>query len=484
MKWFKFIQKVNTYVLVLLSNLVFSQAPDTTWTSNYHRGSYDMAYSIQQTSDNGFILAGESHLINTNYTDIMLVKTNAMGDSQWAKVYTDSLGLYAYSIQEDPTRNFVIAGKRYTSWGVENAYFLKTDENGDSLWSFTFGGDRNTYAVQVVCTPDSSYMFTGWQNRPSTYNDIFVYKMNANGGSGWYKYYNRGSDERANCIAATSDKGYIIGGFTDFHTAGMRDYYIIKIDSVGDTLWTKTYGSGWHDQCYAVQQTTDGGYILYGDSDSSSTTRALAIKTDPLGNVEWQKAYYRGTWYDKGRSVQQTSDGGFIFGGDSHNFGQGNDFGFFRTDLNGDTLWTKMVDNGGTEFAHSVLQSHDGGYILAGGTSYIGPHGGDFWVVKLNAFPTTIEEKKNISSTIQLMQNYPNPFNPTTTIEFNLPKSTKVTLKIFNILGEEVETLLSAFLHSGLHSYTWDARNYASSIYYYKIQAGDFCEVKKMILMK
>ena len=83
-----------------------------------------------------------------------------------------------------------------------------------------------------------------------------------------------------------------------------------------------------------------------------------------------------------------------------------------------------------------------------------------------------------------LFQNYPNPFNPGTRIEFNLSKSSDVTLKIFNILGEEVETLLSAFLHSGFYSQQWDASMMPSGIYYYQLQAGEYQEVKKMMLMK
>ena len=112
------------------------------------------------------------------------------------------------------------------------------------------------------------------------------------------------------------------------------------------------------------------------------------------------------------------------------------------------------------------------------------PRGYDFWVVKLNAFPTGIEKKNLGSNTFQLFQNYPNPFNPTTIIEIYLPEANRVTLKIYNILGEEVSTLFSGQLFSGDYKFQWDARNYSSGIYYYQIQAGDYQETKKMVLLR
>jgi hypothetical protein len=464
---------------------LYSQAPDTSWTRNFHRGIWEVVFSIQQTSDDGFIMVGESHLLNDYHNEIFLLKTDQNGDSLWAKVIGNNEDFYPYSVKEDPYGGYVIAGKKEYGSSPRNAFLLKTNENGDSLWTYFYGDNRNTLANDVTCTFDSGYVMTGYRNMSGSGENIVIIKVDANGNGVWLKIYNRGGDETGNCINQTSDGGFIIGGETDYHTTGRTDFYLIKTDSLGDTLWTQTYGRSDDDRCYSVQQTSDGGYILFGTSDSASyATRSLAIKIDSLGNVLWQRIFDRQTGADYGRSVAQTSDGGYIFGGSSINPYQSQDFCFIRTDQDGNIQWIKTLGGSGTDWAYSVLQTTDGGYILAGERAYLMPRGSDFWVVKLNAYPSGIEEINTTANKFKLFQNYPNPFNPMTTIEFYLPKATHVTLKIYNILGEEVSTLFSGRLFSGDHKFEWNALNYSSGIYYYQIQTGDYQETRKMILMK
>ena len=463
---------------------LYSQAPDTAWTRNFHRGTWEVVFSIQQTSDDGFIMVGESHLLNDYHNEIFLLKTDQNGDSLWAKVIGNNEDFYPYSVKEDPYGGYVIAGKKDPGTSPGKGFLLKTDENGDSLWTIFLEGSGNSIANCVTCTLDTGYAFTGYRY-VSTNQSMYLCKTNATGDSTSLKIYDRGGHEIGNCIIQTSDKGYFIGGQTDYHTAGRYDFYVVKTDTVGDTLWTKTYGLSDDDYCYSVQQTTDGGYILFGTSDSAGyTTRSLAIKIDSLGNVMWQRIFDRGTGADYGRSVVQTSDGGYIFGGSSINPYQSQDFCFIRTDPDGNIQWIKTIGGSGTDWAYSVLQTTNGGYVLAGERAYLMPRGSDFWVVKLNADPSGIEEINTAANTFKLFQNYPNPFNPMTTIEFYLPVTNHVTLKIYNILGEEVSTLFSGQLFSGDHKFEWFARNYSSGIYYYQFQAGDYQETKKMILLK
>jgi hypothetical protein len=469
----------------LITNLL-AQAPDTAWTRHFHRGSWEPVYSIQETSDEGFIMVGPSHLLNDNSSEAFLVKTDRNGDSLWSRVIGNNQHFYPNCVKEDPNGGYVIVGEKQNLSGPSEAFVVKTDENGDSLWSFFYGASGNTLANYVTCTADTGYVVTGHQY-VSTHQDIFACKLDAQGASVWLKIYDRPGHESAACINQTMDEGFLIGGKADYHTAGRYDFFVVKTDSVGDTLWTRTYGRSDDDYCYSCQQTSDSGFIFFGTTDTiivSSYTHSLAIKTDTSGQVEWQQIYYRGTGGDFGHSVQQTSDGGYIFGGNSLNPGQSQDFCFMRTDADGNIQWIKTVGGAATEFAYSVLQTADGGYVLGGETSFIGSHGGDFWIVKLNAFPSSIEKKDLNMSTFQLFQNYPNPFNPVTTIEFFLPHADQVSLKIFNLLGEEVATLLSDKLLSGHYYSEWDARNYPSGIYYYKFQAGNYREVKKMILLK
>jgi hypothetical protein len=189
---------------------------------------------------------------------------------------------------------------------------------------------------------------------------------------------------------------------------------------------------------------------------------------------------------DFGFSILQATDGGYVIAGSTESFGAGDrDVWLIKTDTNGDTMWTKTIGGSSTDQAWSVEQTYDGGYIITGWTESFGAGGRDILLIKVAPDITAIDENPHVSlNDYQLLQNYPNPFNPSTTIEFTLPNSEFVELKVYNILGKEVSTLVSKRLNQGNHTYTFDGKNLASGVYIYKIQAGVFQQVRKMVYLK
>jgi len=164
------------------------------------------------------------------------------------------------------------------------------------------------------------------------------------------KTYGGGLNDLGWAVEQTNDGGYIVAGSAESFGAGAADFYLIKTDANGDTLWTRTYGGGGDDFGRAVEQTTDGGYIVAGYTTSfgAGVEDVYLIKTDTNGDTLWTKTY-GGAGDDRGWAVEQTTDGGYIVAGGTLSFGAGgNDVYLIKTDANGDTLWTRTY--GGSSF--------------------------------------------------------------------------------------------------------------------------------------
>ena len=300
----------------------------------------------------------------------------------------------------------------------------------------------------------------------------------------WTETFGGSDNEVGYSVQQTTDGGYIIAGSTESFGAGNADVWLVKTDASGDTLWTKTFGGSELDIGYSVQQTLEGGYIIAGVSFSFGADVWL-IKTDASGDTLWTKTF-GGSDRDRSYSVQQTTDGGCIITGYTRSFGAGNeDVWLVKTDASGDTLWTKTIGGIDTDRGYSVQQTTDGGYIIVGHTSSFGAGASDVWLIKTTPDVSEVESNTNlIPSDFSLYQNYPNPFNPSTTISWQVPVGSWQTFKIYDVLGNEVATLVDEYKPAGSYEVEWNASGLPSGIYFYQLKTENFIETKKMILMK
>ncbi|PCH93661.1 MAG: hypothetical protein COB85_06600 [Bacteroidetes bacterium] len=286
---------------------------------------------------------------------------------------------------------YILAG-RTTSFGAggDDIYVVKLDAFADTLWTKAIGGplDEAIVDVEIRQTVDNGYgILTNTYNDSTGISELLLVRLDAFGNTLWAKTYARGSgDSYGYDLEPTADGGFILAGRLNYSVFS-SDATLIKTDSNGDTLWTKIYGGSQGDAFYSVRTTQDGGYIAAGGSQSLGTGNTFDIylvKTDSLGNQEWARSYGGGVGSDWAYTVQTIDDGGYVLGGQTLGFGQGNfDLMVLKTDSGGNLDWMKTYGGSSIEFFGHIEQTFDGGYILTGSTG-VPNNGQNALLIKIN----------------------------------------------------------------------------------------------------
>jgi len=370
-------------VLLLLS---FAQA-QRRWKQNYGGSRVEMGYSVQQTSDAGYIVTGFTTSYGAGRNDVYLIKTNTVGDTLWTRTYGGTHNDEGYSVRQTTDGGYIVAGATASFADTLNGdvYLIKTNANGDTLWTRTYGGAVADTGYFVQQTSDGGYVVAGYTNSFGAGGyDVYVIKTNSSGDTLWTRTYGGTGNDYGYSVRQTPDGGYIVVGSTLSFGAGFSDVWLIKTNASGDTLWTKTYGGIYQDYGRSVWQTSDSGYVIAGYTDSygAGGTDVYLIKTNANGDTLWTSTC-GGSLFDEGLSVQQTSDGGYITAGLTNSIDPASyDVYLVKTNSSGDTLWTRAYDGWVyDDYGYSVQQTTDGGYIVAGFTlsdfTYY-----DVWLIK------------------------------------------------------------------------------------------------------
>ncbi|MGA8848958.1 MAG: hypothetical protein WB564_03940 [Dehalococcoidia bacterium] len=256
-------------------------------------------------------------------------------------------------------------------------------------WANTYGGTDRDSAHSIQETQDLGYIVAGTtRSFGAGGEDFWVLKLDLGGNVAWQKTYGGANNESANSIQQTQDGGYIVAGRTESFGAGESDFWVLKLDKDGNVTWQKTYGGTDYDEAYSIQQTQEGGYIVAGWTESfgAGDYDFWVLKLDKDGNVAWQKTYV-GAGDDHAFSIQQTQDLGYIVAGSAVTLGAGYDFWLLKLDSDGNVTWQKSYGGDYDDWARSVQQTQEGGYIVAGGTESFGgnlPHSSSL-VLKLDS---------------------------------------------------------------------------------------------------
>jgi hypothetical protein len=463
------------------------------WQKSYGGSSRDHAVCISATSDNGYIISGITYSTNgdvthnrdSDYGDDWVVKIDSVGNIKWQKTYGGSGSEYPATIKETLDKGYVIAGYSNSNngdikgnHGDYDYWIFKIDSLGAMQWQKSLGGSREDYGNSIIQLKDSGYIFAGYtlsNNGDVTgshgNSDCWIVKLSSKGGIEWQKAYGGSSQDMATSMQQTSDGGFVIAGSsasTDgdvTYNHGVLDDWVIKIDSTGILQWQKAYGGSKEDAANCIQTTTDGGYVLFGDTQSSD------------GDVT---KYYTGAnfWV-----VKLTFS---ILQSDLVNFNAK------RSNSNAEVSWQTSTEINTNRFV--LKRSFDGvnfypvSTIKAAGKSnkLINYHYTDLNIEKLGSIYYQLQlidndGKSNLSNVIKLpvtlsklyIQVSPNPvLSKTLSVHIETDKTQPIQLIIDNSLGKKIINE-KRILEAGSNTLSYNTTSWTKGIYYIQLSALD-----------
>ena len=404
------------------------------WQRNLGTDGYYFAWHVKPTTDRGYILAGKAY-DEGFYGNVLLMKTDSLGYEIWRNTYD---GIHGVSVIENSDGNYIVVGGHL--WNLADCVMICVNPEGERIWRQIYDIDLNEYAHDVIQTEDGGYVITGCTGAGSYESswDLFIMKTSPTGSVSWIRRYGKPEayyDDIGYSIRLTADRGYIIGATTTPMGDGYGEFWLVRTNRTGDTLWTKTYGGPLNDYCYSAMQTRDQGYVMAGKMRlSRGDIDVFVVKTDPEG----------------------------------------------------DTMWTKTIGGYGNDIATQIIETKTGAYVIVGDSYVNSDRQKDAYVIKLEGPPTDIDDDDNeiIPAAFELFQNYPNPFNSATEIAFKLSECQYITLTVYGPTGRETTVLADGLIEAGVHRIRFDASNLSSGIYFYRMKSQDQTETKRMILLK
>lgn len=500
------------------------------WINGYGGNADDEGNSVVQTPDGGFVACGYTKSFGSGMSDVYLIKVDSNGNQLWDRVFGGAFDEEAYSMVQTNDGGFLLAGAT-SSYGAggRDIWLIKTDQSGNLQWLKTIGGLSSDGARSISKTSDGGYILTGWtfSYGPGAIGNLWLVKTDSLGNMQWNKFFGGSDADRGLSVKQTQDGGYIITGYTASFGAGLDDLYLIKTDGAGNTITENTFGGSARDYGNSIIQSSDSNIVITGYTLSygAGGDDLWIIKTDAMGqNLLWSKTL-GGAQSDVGNCIIETSDGSYVITGHTLSFGAGlhdvwliklasiipvelTSFtaNLFNNDVELKWVTATELNNRGFIIQRKKILNIENenwesiGFVDGNGTT---TEPNEYLFIDKNleagryqyrlkqmdfngseSYSNVIDVEIIFPPEFILYQNYPNPFNPSTIISWQSPVGSHNLLKVFDVLGNEIATLVDEYKEAGIYNVEFNASELPSGIYVYELKAGSYSLRKKMLSLK
>lgn len=472
----------------------YNSAGQEQWAARYNGPAnfIDIANAIAVDGSGNVYVTGLSAGI-TSLSDYATVKYNSAGQQQWAVRYngpangTDE----AFSIAVDGSGNVYVTGQSLSGSNYDYAT-IKYNSAGQQQWASRYNGPQSSIDNAAVVRVDGSgnVYVTGSSTGSGSGLDYATIKYNSAGAQQWavrYNGTNNGDDVPSSMELDAAGNIYVTGGSSG--STSSNDYLTIKYNSAGQEQWNARYNGTGNDNDVAsgLAVSTAGNVYVTGSSiGQGSATDYATVMYNSLGQQQWASRYNGPNNTSDDATALAVDLSGFVYVTGSSNAGGTNlDYLTLKYNSAGQQLWEQRYNGpaNGIDAALSICIDAAGNVFVTG-TSQGNNSSSDYATLSYSVTTGIEPVSGEIPDTYRLYDNYPNPFNPVTTIKFDVPVQSFTSLVIYDVTGKTVRTLVNQDLSAGRYNYSFDASGLASGVYLYKIIAGDFNNVRKMVLVK
>lgn len=416
--------------------------------ANVWGGSNDeFGSGLTQTSDGGYIVTGRTASFNGGNLNMYIAKYDTGGNLTWNRSWGGASIEHGYSIIQTSDGGYAVTGYTMSYGAGDSDIFLaKFDGSGNLNWSRTWGGTNAEIGTGLVQTSDGGYAITGYtKSYGAGNNDVIALKYDSTGAFSWSKSWGGTSNETGESIVQTSDGGLAIAGETYGYGAGGADVFLIKLTSAGILSWNKVWGGTSNEIDRKLVQTSDGGFAIAGYSASYGTGGDIFLtKCDSSGNISWNKTW-GGTNGEYGYGLVQSSDGGYVVAGLTMSFGAGSyDAALIKFDSSGNLAWNKTWGGASIENGHNLALTGDGGYIMSGDTSSFGAGNQDMFLLKFNSSGVINNCSSPMCQSPSATITSPSPTVNTPVVTLNTPSSTMTSPAVTTSIPPAATAVIAA----------------------------------------